>query len=219
MEADLTIARPACRCGTACSKRAYALRSPPQLHVLHSCCIRSCTQPSVKYMQRCHSERSQAHSVVQQCASDSGVAGVSDAGSGGAASCSVPAPQQDGEPGGEHSAAADEARYIVRFRQYRMAADHRTTVTAALQSLAAAAPRQSTDSCAAAEPDQQPWRWITRHNKAAAHPTDFGLLAVKPSVADALKVRGATHRIALLARHNVCNMFFIEQAPAFWYTD
>lgn len=174
---------------------------------------------AIKYRQRCHFEWSQAHSVAQQCASDSGVAGVSDAGSSGAASCSAPAPQQDGEPGGEHSAAADEARYIVRFRQYRMAADHRTTVTAALQSLAAAAPTQSTDSCTAAEPDQQPWRWITRHNKAASHPTDFGLLAVKPSVADALKVSAATDCIALLACHNVCNIFFIEQALAFWYTD
>jgi hypothetical protein len=86
--------------------------------------------------------------------------------------------QQDAE-----AVAQDlEARYLVRFRQYRMAEQHRATLDAALRSLKAA-----NSSGLAAQPHQA-WRWIERRNKAAAYPTDFGLLACRPAVAEQLKV-------------------------------
>lgn len=64
-----------------------------------------------------------------------------------------------------------------------MAEEHRATVAAALHSL------QAANASNPARSTQQAWRWIERHNKAAAYPTDFGLLACNPAVVDALKVR------------------------------
>ena len=76
----------------------------------------------------------------------------------------------------------EEAQFIVRFRQYRMAEDHRAAVMAALHSL------QQANGSDAARPVRQPWRWVDRHNMAAANPTDFGLLACRPDVVNRLKV-------------------------------
>lgn len=106
------------------------------------------------------------------------------------------------------SAAEDVERtlWIVRFTSYRMIADHEASLTEVLESLtlnATAAERGSgsggsgcsrsadgngsgdgTGECAA----QQPWQWVHRRNKAAAHPTDFGLLSFVPDAAEAVKV-------------------------------
>jgi hypothetical protein len=85
--------------------------------------------------------------------------------------------QQDAEAAGDDQ----EARYLVRFRQYRMAAQHRATVNAALRSL-------NTANSSGPAPTHQAWRWIERNNKAAAYPTDFGLLGCGPAVAELLTV-------------------------------
>ena len=71
---------------------------------------------------------------------------------------------------------ATASRYIVRFRDYRPAEEHREAL---LQHLSpAAAP-----GAGAASTDEPQWRWIARNNKASAFPTDFGLLAISADVA------------------------------------
>jgi hypothetical protein len=86
--------------------------------------------------------------------------------------------QQDPTAAGQD----DEVQYLVRFRQYRMAEQHLATIAAALRSLKAANGSEDGPGY------QQAWRWIERRNKAAAYPTDFGLLACKPAVVELLKV-------------------------------
>ena len=79
-----------------------------------------------------------------------------------------------------------DARYIVRFKRYCMAAEHRATVATALRDL-----HQSAGTAANASDSnsqRSPWRWIVRENKAAAYPTDFGLLACRPALVEAMKV-------------------------------
>ena len=77
--------------------------------------------------------------------------------------------------------SAAESQYIVRFRDYRPAEEHRQAL---LEHLSPAAAQLS----GAAEINDPQWRWVARHNKAAAFPTDFGLLAVSGDV-EALTVR------------------------------
>lgn len=62
----------------------------------------------------------------------------------------------------------------MRFRQYRMAPDHHAALDAALPGAAAG------------------WEWVERRNKAAAHPTDFGLVRLAAGVEGALKVGAHT---------------------------
>ncbi len=84
-------------------------------------------------------------------------------------------------PGVARDAAWDVAReavegeFIVRFREYRMAAEHRAALEASLG--------------AGGSPGGLRWQWVERRNSAAAHPTDFGLLRVDLADAQALKAR------------------------------
>ena len=70
---------------------------------------------------------------------------------------------------------AVEGEFIVRFREYRMAAEHRAALEAGLG--------------AGGLPGALSWQWVERHNSAAAHPTDFGLLRINLADVEALKVR------------------------------
>lgn len=96
--------------------------------------------------------------------------------------------QRSQEPSSDHGAAGtpastaanstedggaqgEGATYIVRFTSYKMAADHKAALAGALKSPGAA------------------WRWVPRHNPAAALPTDFGLLHLPGRGAEAVKVR------------------------------
>lgn len=65
------------------------------------------------------------------------------------------------------------ATYIVRFTSYKMAADHEAALAGALKSPSTA------------------WRWVPRHNPAAALPTDFGLLHLAGQGSEAVKVRSS----------------------------
>lgn len=76
---------------------------------------------------------------------------------------------------GRHARPAAEGLYIVRFHEYRMAADHRAALT---QALSAAAPSSSGG-----------WEWVERRNPAAAHPTDFALLRLAAPGEAEIKVR------------------------------
>lgn len=69
------------------------------------------------------------------------------------------------------SRAADDGLYIVRFRRYRMAADHLSELEAELVDV----PTGS-------------WTWVERRNKAASFPTDFGLLRLNSVHEAAVKV-------------------------------
>lgn len=118
---------------------------------------------------------------------------------------------------GSAEARSDRAQWIVRFNSYRMAADHEASITASLGALSlelnASAAETGTcpgSSCSAGSigenpscsgggsgsigsssgrcAAQQPWHWVRRRNKAAAHPTDFGLLSCAPAVAGVVKV-------------------------------
>ena len=76
---------------------------------------------------------------------------------------------------------AVEGEFIVRFRDYRMAAEHRAVLEAALGSSGGA----GTSSSAGA------WQWVERANQAAAFPTDFGLLRIGLADVEAVRVRPA----------------------------
>lgn len=75
------------------------------------------------------------------------------------------------EPDWDVSWEAVEGEFIVRFREYRMAAEHRAALEAGLR------------------PDAAGWQWVERHNQAAQHPTDFGLLRISLADVEAVKVR------------------------------
>ena len=126
-------------------------------------------------------------------------------------------PQQSGErpqvtwQEGSAEGAGGHAQWIVRFNSYRMAADHEASIAAHLGALspelntsAAGTGTCPGSSCSAGRNPSccgggggsggkcaalQPWHWVRRRNKAAAHPTDFGLLSCAPTVADIVKVR------------------------------
>ena len=99
-----------------------------------------------------------------------------------------------------HSQPTEDGLYIVRFRQYKMAADHKQALQAALEGSALAGS----------------WEWLERRNPAAAFPTDFALLRLAAHAAPGggdVKVRvggkclhvlpGAAGRIRRVALH-VC---------------
>ena len=75
------------------------------------------------------------------------------------------------------SAEAAGHVYIVRFNEYKMAAEHKEEVTSSL----------GTSSSG--------WSWIHRNNSAMAYPTDFGLVqlaagAVEASMASTCVLHG-----------------------------
>ena len=68
-----------------------------------------------------------------------------------------------------------ELRYIVRFKEYKMADQHRSQLQQHLRGWSS-----------------QDWRWIARRNAAARFPTDFALLELDSPNLDAVKV-GPVH--------------------------
>ena len=86
------------------------------------------------------------------------------------AATAAPQEQQQQQPA-LHSRPAANGLHIVRFRQYRMAAEHHAALAAALPGAAAG------------------WEWVERRNKAAAYPTDFGLVRLAAGAEAAFKVR------------------------------
>lgn len=62
-------------------------------------------------------------------------------------------------------------RYIVRFTSYKHAEDLREELVSVLG------------------PESNGWKWIKRYNKAASHPTDFGLISLGKKLLDNLQVR------------------------------
>ena len=83
-----------------------------------------------------------------------------------------------GEPRWDAAREAVEGEYIVRFREYRMAAEHRAALEAALGSAGGAGAGSSAGA----------WQWVERANQAAAFPTDFGLLRISFADVEAVKV-------------------------------
>lgn len=91
--------------------------------------------------------------------------------------------------------------YIVRFREYRMAQDHKSVLEAALTTVG--------------------WQWIERHNPAMRFPTDFGLIKAPRSsideiasflkrfetVKDVYQERRLSHRLTSLASGDVETIF------------
>lgn len=78
-----------------------------------------------------------------------------------------------------------DGSYIVRFKEYRMAADHHAELQAALGG------RGAPEGLAAGG-----WEWVPRNNPAAAHPTDFALLRMAPGCQAALQVRATASTLA-----------------------
>lgn len=72
-------------------------------------------------------------------------------------------PSHDPAPSEEEAAALN---YIVRFSDYRPAEEHRAYLERHVE--------------------MPGWRWVERRNPAAAHPTDFGLVAVGAAVRERL---------------------------------
>ncbi|MQL91739.1 hypothetical protein Taro_024342 [Colocasia esculenta] len=67
-------------------------------------------------------------------------------------------PSHSPEP--ERPGGTQAGNYIVRFREYRKAGEHRVYVEESLGSI-------------------KGWRWVERRNPASSFPTDFGLLAIE----------------------------------------
>lgn len=74
---------------------------------------------------------------------------------------------------GKPSAYLDD-RYIVRFTSYKYLEEQREELVGVLG------------------PESNGWRWIKRSNKAASHPTDFGLISLGKELLDHLQVRPIT---------------------------
>ena len=65
------------------------------------------------------------------------------------------------------SAEAAGHVYIVRFNEYKMAAEHKEEVTRSLGKISSG------------------WSWIHRNNSATAYPTDFGLVRLAAGTVEA----------------------------------
>ena len=61
-------------------------------------------------------------------------------------------------------------QYIVRFREYRRAAQWRRALEAVLSE------------------DGSQWKWVERHNAAASFPTDFGVVRFQTASAETVQV-------------------------------
>ena len=59
--------------------------------------------------------------------------------------------------------------FIVRFKQYKMAVEHRRSLEEGVGG------------------NGLQWRWVDRQNRAALHPTDFGLLNINDADIDSAK--------------------------------
>ena len=73
--------------------------------------------------------------------------------------------------------------FIVRFSEYRMAAEHRQRLEQE------------------AGGSRQQWDWLDRRNKAADFPTDFGLVSIAQNATEVTKVRATSRALALQIRH------------------
>ena len=60
--------------------------------------------------------------------------------------------------------------FIVRFKQYKMASEHRRSLEEGMGGFGLQ------------------WRWLERNNSATQHPTDFGLLNINDTDIDPAKV-------------------------------
>ena len=95
-------------------------------------------------------------------------------------------PQDGGsaaEQGPGLSWEAMDGLFIVRFKEYKMAAQHKRSLQEGLRGT------------------QQSWQWLDRENKAAQHPTDFGLL----------RIAGAALQTARVSMHAATRM--LQGAP------
>lgn len=72
--------------------------------------------------------------------------------------------------------------FIVRFRRYKMAADHRKSLEDGLGG------------------SGLQWQWVDRNNKAALHPTDFGLLRINETEVEQTKASSTRSFYSLLPR-------------------
>jgi hypothetical protein len=79
----------------------------------------------------------------------------------------LPAADAQPPPG---APAAEGPNYIVQFRHYAHAAQHRRALQLHLGAESASG-----------------WRWVARNNRAAALPTDFALLALQPSAVASIR--------------------------------
>ncbi|MED6167836.1 Membrane-bound transcription factor site-1 protease [Stylosanthes scabra] len=77
---------------------------------------------------------------------------------------SSPDASQTLPPNSTRHGTPSRRNYIVRFRHYKTAADHRSYLESNLRS--------------------RGWHWIHRHNPASKFPTDFALVSVEDSVMD-----------------------------------
>ena len=65
--------------------------------------------------------------------------------------------------------------YIVRFNEYKMAAEHERDVSRRLAR------------------ERVSWSWVDRNNRAMAYPTDFGLLQLAASTLEASMASKSLH--------------------------
>ncbi len=72
--------------------------------------------------------------------------------------------------------------FIVRFTEYKMAAEHRRRLEEGLAG------------------SQIHWNWVDRQNSAAQHPTDFGLLNINVTDVDTAKARISVHLDRILGQ-------------------
>ena len=71
--------------------------------------------------------------------------------------------------------------FIVRFKAYRMAAQHREELKDGLKDV------------------QEHWQWVNRDNKAAHYPTDFGLLRISSGARQVVEVRCLSASCTMIA--------------------
>ena len=72
----------------------------------------------------------------------------------------------DNGKGGSGRGSSEAEQYIVRFKSYLLAEDHHARLAVGLPG------------------EGRSWRWVPRNNKAAKHPTDFGLIKLSQAQED-----------------------------------
>lgn len=90
----------------------------------------------------------------------------------------------------KYEAEPVSGQFIIRFRDYKMASDHKQALQNHLDK-------------------KQHWKFVDRNNPAARFPTDFALVEIDLEEADAIKVSRASKVTQMFKSHTVSSSFFM----------
>ena len=90
----------------------------------------------------------------------------------------------------KYEAEPVSGQFIIRFRDYKMASDHKQALQDHLDK-------------------KQHWKFVDRNNPAARFPTDFALVEIDLEEADSIKVSRASKVTQMFKSHTVSSLFLM----------